>query len=169
MLVCGKDSHTTVCGAVNSLGVPVTTTETAWIYHTGELWLRVPKSIKYVCMGQLQDGVVSKDIFLYTIGKYTPSLAQYKSLEWKGPLIEKMGMDGRLTLACQSLELGAKCARACDGRGACIADGEVAIGSTTSNFKGRYGTPESSIYLASPATVAASAVKGEITDPRELL
>jgi 3-isopropylmalate/(R)-2-methylmalate dehydratase large subunit len=303
MLVCGKDSHTTACGAVNSLGVPVTTTETAWIYYTGELWFRVPESIKYVCEGKLQDGVVSKDIFLYTIGKYSPSLAQYKSLEWKGPLIENMGMDGRLTLACQSLELGAKCApfeadpscidyvkatplgselfwptnadpeaeyekvieedfsnlepqvavphgfevvkpvsevagipvdqcnfgscansryddlevfarivknrkvktrtivspgswkiyrRAlksgvlealvdadvmvmapsclpCDGRGACIADGEVAIGSTTRNFKGRYGTPESEIYLASPATAAASAVTGVITDPRGLL
>ncbi len=303
MLVCGKDSHTTACGAVNAMAVPVTTTETAWIYYTGELWFRVPESIKYVCEGSLQKGVVAKDIFLYTIGKYSPSFAQYRSLEWKGPVIDEMGMDGRLTLACQSLELGAKCApfepdekcmeyvastprgeetywptpadpdskyekvieedftslepqvaiphnfdvvkpvsevegievdqcnlgscansryddieivakivegrrvkartiispgswkiyrRAiesgiittlidagvmvmapsclpCDGRGACIADGEVAMGATTRNFLGRYGSPKAEIYLASPATTAATAVEGRITDPRELL
>lgn len=110
ILVCGKDSHTTTCGAVNALAVPVTTNETAWIYYAGELWFRVPESIKYICNGRLQDGVVAKDVFLYTIGKYTPSFAQYKSLEWKGSVIEDMSMDGRFTLACQSLELGAKCA-----------------------------------------------------------
>jgi 3-isopropylmalate/(R)-2-methylmalate dehydratase large subunit len=49
-----------------------------------------------------------------------------------------------------------------------LASGERAITSTNRNFKGRMGSPESEIYLASPATVAASAIKGEITDPRKV-
>ncbi|MFC1940721.1 aconitase family protein, partial [Chloroflexota bacterium] len=110
MLVCGKDSHTTTCGAVNALATPVSAVETAWVYHTGGLWFRVPETIKFVCNGRLQDGVEAKDIFLYIIGKYTPSVGQYKSLEWKGSVIDAMGMDGRLTLACQSVDMGAKCA-----------------------------------------------------------
>ena len=49
-----------------------------------------------------------------------------------------------------------------------LAGGERAITSTNRNFKGRMGSPDSEIYLASPATVVASAIKGEITDPRDL-
>jgi 3-isopropylmalate/(R)-2-methylmalate dehydratase large subunit len=58
---------------------------------------------------------------------------------------------------------------ACAGYGGTMPDDSTVISSTARNFKGRMGAPSVSVYLASPFTVAASALRGMITDPREVM
>jgi 3-isopropylmalate/(R)-2-methylmalate dehydratase large subunit len=66
-------------------------------------------------------------------------------------------------------QVGATACGACAGYGDTLADARTVISSTARNFRGRMGSTATDVYLASPATVAASAVAGRICDPRDLL
>ena len=80
---------------------------------------------------------------------------------------EREGVLGQLLAAGATL-LPSACG-ACAGYGSAIADGATVISSTARNFKGRMGADSAQVYLGSPYTVAASALRGAISDARELL
>lgn len=303
-LILGADSHTCTYGALGAFSTGVGSTDLAIALATGKNWFKVPATVKINVTGKLPKGVFAKDIILQIIGKLKSDGATYKAVEFYGPVIDNMGMDGRFTIANMLVEMGAKtgflpvddktiswlkshvwrkkriesitadkragyesvhefdisklkpmvsmphsvdnttevpalkkvkineaflgtCTNGriddlkvaakilnkrkvspgvkliiapssrsvylealklglvevfikagavivAPGCGPCVgthsgipADGEVVISTANRNFKGRMGNPSAFIYLASPATVAVSALKGCISDPRD--
>ncbi len=110
VVIFGSDSHTTTHGALGAAGIPIGRTETASVWALGETWLRVPPTIKIILDGELQKGVSPKDVILYIIGQITAEGATYKSVEFHGPVAEKMSVGGRMTLCNMGAEMGAKVA-----------------------------------------------------------
>ncbi len=304
-LAVGADSHTCTYGALGAFATGMGSTDIAVAIALGKNWFRVPESYRIEIDGELPKAVYPKDLILKLIGELSVSGATYKALEFHGECVEKMDVDGRLTIANMAVEAGAKTglfesdgktmeflnelgrkgdfrevradddaeyerevhidasdvvplvakphnvdnvveveevegtdvhqvyigtctngrlsdievtARILKGRrvaggvrlivapasrrvymqamergllrilveagaiilppgcGPCVgihqgipADGEVCISTQNRNFKGRMGNPNAYIYLASPATAAASAVRGKIADPRDFL
>ena len=305
-LVLGADSHTCTYGALGAFSCGVGSTDLAITLATGKNWFKVPETIKIIVSGKMPKGIFAKDIILHIIGKIKADGATYKAVEFCGPVVDRLDMDGRFTICNMVVEMGAKCGfmlqdkktidwlkskvarnkkikliipdknaiynqvlefnisellpqvskphsvdnitsvdqlkgvkineaflgtctngRLADfkiaasilrakkiasgvkfiiapssrevfldalklglvdifikagavivapGCGPCVgthcgipADQEIVISTANRNFKGRMGNPDAAIFLASPATVAASAIRGYITDPREYL
>jgi homoaconitate hydratase family protein len=303
-IVVGSDSHTTSCGVMGAFATGIGESDTAFLWATGRLWLRVPASVKVTLTGILQPGVYAKDVVLELLRQVKGDGLIYKSIEFSGELIENLPVSQRFVFCNMTCELGGKCgfiasdrttqeylknrstvsyqpiypdpdanyeqeiaieasavspmialpgdvdrgvpikkaagikidqaflgsctnARADDlevaakilrgrkvhpkvrllvvpasaqegleamrkgymeifqeagaiilpsgcavchgGHQGVLADGDKCISSSNRNFTGRMGNPKAEIFLASPAAVAAAAVAGEITDPREFL
>ena len=296
-LIIATDSHTPTAGAVGALGIAVGPTEVAAAFVFGEVWLRVPPTVRIVLTGTLRRMVFAKDIALHLLHQEGTRFGTYRVLEFAGPAVERMSLAERLTICNMGTEMGAKatmvspgeranrgaaapvlsdldasfereirvdigsleplvaaphlpsnvspvsrfrevkvdqafigsCANATfedmaiaalflvrrhvapgvqmivtpssvgayrqamaeglidifvkagavvtnPGCGSCagvhcglLGPRQVRISSQNRNFIGRSGHPSSSIYLASPAVVAASAITGRITDPREVM
>jgi len=302
-LVLGADSHSCTYGAIGAFSIGVGSTDLAIALATGKSWLKVPETVKIIVRGSLPKGVSAKDIILYMITVIKADGATYQAIEFYGPVIDQLDIDGRFTICNMVVEMGAKAGfmpvdkktlawlRQCCGKkkikpvvadrdacyekilefdisklkpqvsrphqvdnavaverlknvkideaylgtctngrlqdlevaasilkgrkvssgvkfiiapasraiflaalksgiieifikagaaivapgcGPCVgthagvpADAETVISTANRNFKGRMGNPKAFIYLASPATVTASAITGKITDPRK--
>jgi len=303
LVILGTDSHTCTYGAMGAFATGIGRSEMAAVWACGDIWLKVPQSIKIVVTGKFPAGTYAKDLILRIIGDIKADGADYQSVEFHGPAISAMSVADRMTLCNMGIEMGAKnavckpdektwamiegrqksgavrevwadedalyaaeyhyclddleplvakpdtvdnvasvtdvektvihqafigtctngrledlrvsaaimkgnkvkiktivipasceiytaaireglitifleagCVVSHPGCGPCIgvsggvlADGEVCISTANRNFKGRMGSKDSQIYLASPATVAASAITGAIVDPRRVL
>ncbi len=109
-VVFGTDSHTTTYGCVGAFSSGIGYTEMASILGTGELWIRVPETIKVTVTGDLPANVTSKDVILRLIGDLGADGATYMALEFHGDTIEKMSVASRMTMSNMAVEAGAKCA-----------------------------------------------------------
>ncbi len=108
MLIVGSDSHTPSHGALGAFSAGIGRTEAAAVMATGEIWLRVPESMRIVVEGEMPSRVSAKDLVLRIIGDIGADGADYKSVEFAGPAIEAMSVGGRLTLCNMAAEMGAK-------------------------------------------------------------
>ncbi|MCR4568045.1 MAG: 3-isopropylmalate dehydratase large subunit [Pseudobutyrivibrio sp.] len=105
----GTDSHTVTYGCVGAFSTGIGYTEMAGILGTGQLWIKVPETIKIEIDGTLPGNVTSKDIILRIIGDLTASGATYNSLEFTGSTVDAMSVASRMTISNMSVEAGAKC------------------------------------------------------------
>jgi len=107
-LVIGADSHTCTYGALGAFATGVGSTDLAAAMLTGEVWFKVPESIKFVLSGKLNPWVSGKDLILYIIGQIGVDGALYKAMEFTGDTIASLTMADRLTIANMAIEAGGK-------------------------------------------------------------
>ncbi len=107
-LVIGADSHTCTYGALGAFATGVGSTDLAAAMLTGEVWFRVPETIKIVFRGKMQKWVSGKDLILYIIGLIGVDGARYKAMEFTGETVGELSMADRLTIANMVIEAGAK-------------------------------------------------------------
>jgi 3-isopropylmalate/(R)-2-methylmalate dehydratase large subunit len=128
-IVCG-DSHTSTHGAFGTIAFGIGTSEVEMVLATQCLMQSKPKLMRINVEGNLNKGVVSKDIILYIISKISASGATGYAVEYAGSAIRNLSMEARMTICNMSIEMGARC-------------GMIAPDETTFNYvKGRKFAPQ---------------------------
>jgi 3-isopropylmalate/(R)-2-methylmalate dehydratase large subunit len=107
-VVLGADSHTCTYGAVGAFATGMGSTDIAAAMATGDIWMKVPPTIKFVYHGVLGKWVGGKDLILFTIGDIGVDGALYAAMEFTGEAIDALSMDGRFTMANMAIEAGGK-------------------------------------------------------------
>ena len=127
-IVCG-DSHTSTHGAFGAIAFGIGTSEVEMVFASQCLLQSKPKLMRINVDGELNKGVVSKDIVLYILSKITASGATGYAVEFAGSAIRSLSMEARMTICNMSIEMGGRC-------------GLIAPDETTFNYiKGRKFAP----------------------------
>jgi 3-isopropylmalate/(R)-2-methylmalate dehydratase large subunit len=132
-IVCG-DSHTSTHGAFGALAFGIGTSEVEHVLATQTLQQRKPRSLRIRFEGELPPGVTAKDIVLAAIGRLGVDGGVGHVIEYAGPVIEQLSMEGRLTICNMSIEAGA--------RAGMIAPDET----TFAYLEGRPGAPQGAAW-----------------------
>lgn len=106
-IVCG-DSHTSTHGAFGAIAFGIGTSQVEQVLATQCLLLSKPKKMRINIEGQLQKGVLSKDIILYIISKLTASGGTGHFVEYAGSAIRSLSQEARMTICNMSIEMGAR-------------------------------------------------------------
>lgn len=104
----GTDSHTCMAGAFNEFATGIGNTDAGFVMGTGKLLLKVPETMHFRLEGQLQPGVMAKDIILHCIGEIGFDGATYRAMQFDGPGAAGLSMDDRMTIANMAIEAGGK-------------------------------------------------------------
>src|SRR3972149_6965684 len=109
-IIAGADSHTCTHGFLGAFGTGIGSTDAAAAMALGEIWLRVPESLKFVYHGRPPKWVRGKDLILHTIGQVGVDGARYMAMEFTGCAGDHRELPARFSMANMAIEAGAKAA-----------------------------------------------------------
>ena len=107
-ILFGTDSHTCMAGAFNQFATGIGNTDAGFVMGTGKLLIKVPKTMHFRLEGEMQPGVMAKDIILHVIGEIGFDGATYRAMQFDGPGATSLSMDDRMTVANMAIEAGGK-------------------------------------------------------------
>lgn len=108
MLIIGADSHTCTYGGLGAFATGMGSSDCAAAAAMGEIWLKVPETMKINFSGEMPAHLTGKDLILATLGRIGTDGATYKTMEFTGKPVENLTIEGRLTMANMAIEGGAK-------------------------------------------------------------
>ena len=107
-LIAGGDSHTCTYGAFGALGLGFGSTDIASALALGEIWVRMPETIRIEFVGQPGPWTAGKDLILAVLRQTGSSGAAYGALEFSGDVVDALSVDDRMALCNMAIETGAK-------------------------------------------------------------